>query len=105
MSGANDRIDATMRRIDLHVQETSANDVLSQVWGSQRTLPRNLLKINNRRFPHGKQQKSDRPSCRPLVTVDSKEHSVEHIETLLEPRVGGIIRLARVIVQAPKHVS
>jgi hypothetical protein len=101
---ANDRIDTAMRQIILHVQETPTNYVRSQVWRNNRTLPP-VLEIDNRRFPHGEQQKPDRPSYRPFVNVDAKEHSAQHIETLLEPRAYGIIRVASVIVQPPKHVS
>jgi hypothetical protein len=101
---ANDRIDAAMRQIVLNVQETPANYVRSQVWWNTRTLPP-VPEIDNRRFPHGEQQKPDRPSYCPLVNVDAKEHSAQHIETLLEPRVHRIIRVASVIVQPPKHVS
>ena len=33
---------------------------------------RGLVEVDDRRFPHGEQQKSVRPSYGPLVNVDSK---------------------------------
>ncbi len=93
-----------MRQIVLYIQEAPANDVRSQVWRSHRTLPP-VLEFDNRRFPHGEQQKPDRPSYRSLVNVDAKEHSAQHVETLLEPRVHATIRVTRVIVQPTKDVS
>ena len=102
---ANDRIDATMRQIGLHVQEAPANDVLSQVWRSQRTLPRLSWRSTT--------DASHTASSRSLIVQATARSSMSIPKSIplstskrsWNQEFRGIICLAGVIVQPPKHVS